>query len=131
MFYNLFICTICHKNLHELFNLLNSKIKIQHKMISSNLINLLLIFWNMIVLSRNFQFFNITLFNILYPTSIRSHLEFAASVWNSFSNENIKKGGYLKKGNKNGINILIIKSFLKIFLFSDQKNCFISIFTTI
>ncbi len=40
---------------------------------------------------RTFQFFNIKLFKILYPTFIRPHLEFAASVWNNFSKENIKK----------------------------------------
>ena len=40
---------------------------------------------------KTFQFFNIRLFKIIYPTFIRPHLEFATSVWNSFSKENIKK----------------------------------------
>ena len=42
-------------------------------------------------LRKTFQFFNIKLFKILYPTFIRPHLEFASSVWNNFSKENIKK----------------------------------------
>ena len=42
-------------------------------------------------LRKTFQFFNMRLFKILYPTFIRPHLEFAASVWNNLSKENIKK----------------------------------------
>ena len=42
-------------------------------------------------LRKTFQFFNIKLFKILYPTFIRPHLEFASSVWDNFSKENIKK----------------------------------------
>ena len=38
---------------------------------------------------RTFQFFNIKLFRILYPTFIRPHLEFASSVWNVLSKEHI------------------------------------------
>jgi hypothetical protein len=42
-------------------------------------------------LRKTFQFFNIKLFKILYPTFIRPHLEFASSVWNNMTKENIKK----------------------------------------
>ena len=38
-----------------------------------------------------FQFFNIKLFKILYPTFVRPHLEFASSVWNSMSKADVKK----------------------------------------
>jgi hypothetical protein len=36
---------------------------------------------------KTFQFFNIKLFRILYPTFIRPHLEFASAVWNKLSKE--------------------------------------------
>ena len=40
---------------------------------------------------KTFQFFNIKLFRILYPTFIRPHLEFASAVWNKLSKEHIFK----------------------------------------
>ena len=40
---------------------------------------------------KTFKFFNIKLFRILYPTFIRPHLEFASSVWNVLSKENVKR----------------------------------------
>ena len=36
-------------------------------------------------LRKTFQFFNLKLFRILYPTFIRPHLEFASAVWNRLS----------------------------------------------
>ena len=38
-----------------------------------------------------FQFFNIELFKILYPTFVRPHLEFGSSAWNSMSKADTKK----------------------------------------
>ena len=38
-----------------------------------------------------FQFFNIRLFKIIYPTYIRPHLEFGSAVWNSMNKADIKK----------------------------------------
>ena len=40
---------------------------------------------------KTFKFFNIKLFRILYPTFIRPQLEFASSVWNVLSKENVKR----------------------------------------
>ena len=40
---------------------------------------------------KTFQFFNIRLFKIIYPTYIRPHLEFASAVWNSMNKADIKK----------------------------------------
>ncbi len=34
---------------------------------------------------KTFKFFNIKLFNILYPAFVRAHLEFASAVWNFMS----------------------------------------------
>jgi hypothetical protein len=51
---------------------------------------------------KTLQFFNIKLFKILHPKFIKPHLEFAASVWNSFSKENIKERKVCKKSNKDG-----------------------------
>jgi hypothetical protein len=40
---------------------------------------------------KTFQFFNVKLFKILYPTYIRPYLEFATPVWNVLSEKLIKK----------------------------------------
>ncbi len=40
---------------------------------------------------KTFKFFNIKLFNILYPAFVRAHLEFASAVWNSMSKKDISK----------------------------------------
>ncbi len=40
---------------------------------------------------KTFQFFNVKLFKILYPTYIRPYLEFATPVWNVLSEKLITK----------------------------------------
>ena len=40
---------------------------------------------------KTFRFFDIILFNIIYPTLVRPHLEFASAVWNSLSVKDIKR----------------------------------------
>ena len=37
------------------------------------------------VMRKTFRYFDIRLFNIIYPTFVRPHLEFASAVWNSLS----------------------------------------------
>ena len=43
------------------------------------------------MMRKTFKFFNIKLFKIICPTFIRTHLEFASSVWNSMTKGDIKK----------------------------------------
>ena len=37
------------------------------------------------MMRKTFRYFDIRLFNIIYPTFVRPHLEFASAVWNSLS----------------------------------------------
>ena len=48
---------------------------------------------------KTFQFFNIRLFKIIYPTYIRPHLEFGSAVWNSMNNSH-KKIAHTKKSRR-------------------------------
>jgi len=53
---------------------------------------------------KTFQFFNVKLLKILYPTYIRPYLQFATSVWNVLSEKaHNKNREYSEEDNKNGI----------------------------
>ncbi len=40
---------------------------------------------------KNFKYFNIQLFKVLYPAFARTHLEFASAIWNSMSRREINR----------------------------------------